>query len=361
MDGTMQRSTTRDVHVESTELLISPVELVSKFPISPRVEATVLAGRKQVRSILNSEDTRLMMVVGPCSIHDEEAALDYAGRLRDLADRLSDRLLIVMRVYFEKPRTTVGWKGLIYDPHLNDSFDIEAGLARARSLLLKIGEMGVYAGTEFLDPIVPQYLAGLVTWATLGARTTESQTHRQMASGLSMPVGFKNGTDGNAQVAVDAMVSARSPHGFLGLDHDGRTAIVRTTGNPDGHLVLRGGSAGPNFGADALAKAQTQLAAAGVRSQLLVDCSHGNSNKDHTMQAEAFKDVVKQRVSGNTQIIGCMVESNINPGSQKMGADPSDLKYGVSITDACIGWEETVELLTWAHERAAATAKVLIS
>ncbi|MCH8186475.1 MAG: 3-deoxy-7-phosphoheptulonate synthase, partial [Chloroflexi bacterium] len=204
-------------------------------------------------------------------------------------------------------------------------------------------------------------LAGLVTWATLGARTTESQTHRQMASGLSMPVGFKNGTDGNAQVAVDAMVSARSPQGFLGLDHEGRTAIVRTTGNPDGHLVLRGGSTGPNFGADAVAKAQTQLAAAGVRSQLLVDCSHGNSNKDHTMQARAFKEVVKQRVSGNAQIIGCMVESNINPGSQKMGADPSDLKYGVSITDACIGWEETVELLTWAHEKAAVTAKVPIN
>ena len=357
----MQRSTTRDVHVESTELLISPAELVNKLPISQRVEATVLAGREQVRSILNGEDTRLMMVVGPCSIHDEEAALDYAGRLRDLAARLSDRLLIVMRVYFEKPRTTVGWKGLIYDPHLNDSFDIEAGLTRARSLLLRIGEMGVYAGTEFLDPIVPQYLAGLVTWATLGARTTESQTHRQMASGLSMPVGFKNGTDGNAQVAVDAMVSARSPHGFLGLDHDGRTAIVRTTGNPDGHLVLRGGSTGPNFGADPVARAQTQLAAAGVRSQLLVDCSHGNSNKDHTMQARAFKEVVEQRVSGNTQIIGCMVESNINPGSQKMGADPSDLKYGVSITDACIGWEETVELLTWAHERVADTAKVPIN
>ncbi len=357
----MQRSTTRDVHIESTEPLISPVELVSKVPISQRVEATVLAGREQVRSILDGEDTRLMMVVGPCSIHDEEAALDYAGRLRDLADRLSDRLLIVMRVYFEKPRTTVGWKGLIYDPHLNGSFDIEAGLARARSLLLRIGEMGVYAGTEFLDPIVPQYLAGLVTWATLGARTTESQTHRQMASGLSMPVGFKNGTDGNAQVAVDAMVSARSPHGFLGLDHEGRTAIVRTTGNPDGHLVLRGGSAGPNFGADALAKAQMQLAAAGVRSQLLVDCSHGNSNKDHTMQARAFKEVVKQRVSSNTQIIGCMVESNINPGSQKMGANPSDLKYGVSITDACVGWEETVELLTWAHEKVAVTAKVPIN
>ena len=347
----MLPSATRDVHIESTEPLITPIDLVNKLPITPQIERTVISGRDQVRSILNGQDKRLMMIVGPCSIHNEEAALEYAQRLVDFSKKLSDRLLILMRVYFEKPRTTIGWKGYIYDPHLDGTLDIETGLHRARALLLKIGEIGMYAGTEFLDPVVPQYLAGLVTWSTIGARTTESQIHRQMASGLSMPVGFKNGTDGNAQIAVDAMVSARSPHGFLGLDHQGRTALIRTTGNPDGHIVLRGGNSGPNFGAVTIDQAQKQLKAAGVRSQLLVDCSHGNSSKDHTKQAKAFKDVVEQRVEGNTDIIGCMVESNLAPGKQDLGDDPSQLNYGGSITDACIGWEETEELLTWTHAK----------
>ena len=347
----MLPSATRDVHIESTEPLITPIDLVNKLPITPQIERTVISGRDQVRSILNGQDKRLMMIVGPCSIHNEEAALEYAQRLVNFSKKLSDRLLILMRVYFEKPRTTIGWKGYIYDPHLDGTLDIETGLHRARALLLKIGEIGMYAGTEFLDPVVPQYLAGLVTWSTIGARTTESQIHRQMASGLSMPVGFKNGTDGNAQIAVDAMVSARSPHGFLGLDHQGRTALIRTTGNPDGHIVLRGGNSGPNFGAVTIDQAQKQLKAAGVRSQLLVDCSHGNSSKDHTKQAKAFKDVVEQRVEGNTDIIGCMVESNLAPGKQDLGDDPSQLNYGVSITDACIGWKETEELLTWTHAK----------
>ena len=347
----MLPSATRDVHIESTEPRITPIDLVNKLPITPQIERTVISGRDQVRSILNGQDKRLMMIVGPCSIHNEEAALEYAQRLVDFSKKLSDRLLILMRVYFEKPRTTIGWKGYIYDPHLDGTLDIETGLHRARALLLKIGEIGMYAGTEFLDPVVPQYLAGLVTWSTIGARTTESQIHRQMASGLSMPVGFKNGTDGNAQIAVDAMVSARSPHGFLGLDHQGRTALIRTTGNPDGHIVLRGGTSGPNFGAVTIDQAQKQLKAAGVRSQLLVDCSHGNSSKDHTKQAKAFKDVVEQRVAGNTDIIGCMVESNLAPGKQDLGDDPSQLNYGVSITDACIGWKETEELLTWTHAK----------
>ena len=347
----MLPSATRDVHIESTTPLITPLDLVNKLPITPQVERTVVSGREQVRKILIGQDTRLMMIFGPCSIHDEEVALDYARRLVELSKRLSDRLLIVMRVYFEKPRTTIGWKGLIYDPNLDGTLDIETGLHRARALLLKIGEMGMYAGTEFLDPVVPQYLAGLITWSTIGARTTESQTHRQMASGLSMPVAFKNGTDGNAQIAVDAMVCARSPQGFLGLDHQGRTALVRTTGNPDGHLVLRGGNGGPNFGAEAIALAKKQLQAAGVRSQLLVDCSHGNSNKEHTKQAGALKDVVEQRLAGNTDIIGCMVESNLAPGKQDLCDDPSQLKYGTSITDACIGWEETEQLLTWTHDK----------
>ena len=357
----MQPSATRDVHILDTQPLITPIELVNRLPITPRVEAVVLSGRAQVRKILNGEDSRLLMIVGPCSIHNEESALEYAQRLGQLAQKLADGLLIVMRVYFEKPRTTVGWKGLIYDPHLNDSFDIEAGLHRARSLLLRIGEMGMYAGTEFLDPIIPQYLAGLITWATIGARTTESQIHRQMASGLSMPVGFKNGTDGNPQIAVDAMISARSPHGFIGLDHQGRTALIRTTGNPDGHLVLRGGNQGPNFGAQAIADAKRRLEAGGVRPQLLVDCSHGNSNKDHTQQATAFKDVVEQRIAGDRDIIGCMLESNLAAGNQRLVGDPTLLKYGISITDACIGWDETEELLHWAYEKTKAPVKAPVS
>jgi 3-deoxy-7-phosphoheptulonate synthase len=325
------------------------------------VEQTVLEGREQVRNVLHGNDPRLLLIVGPCSIHSKESALEYAGKLRELSQKLSDRLLIVMRVYFEKPRTTVGWKGLIYDPHLNDSFDIEDGLRTARSLLLQIGELGMYAGTEFLDPVVPQYLAGLITWGTIGARTTESQIHRQMASGLSMPVGFKNGTDGNAQIAVDAMLSARSPHGFLGLDTEGRTALVRTTGNPDGHLVLRGGNHGPNFGAESIGEAKHRLEAAGVPSQLMVDCSHGNSNKDHKLQGTAFKDVVSQKVSGDQNIIGLMLESNLNAGNQRLCEDLSQLEYGVSITDACIDWGETEVLLNWAHEAMGDLVKVPVS
>ena len=349
----MQESRTRDVNVVRTEPVKTPIELSQQLPITPAVENTVLEGREQIRQILTGQDSRLLMVVGPCSIHDEKAALEYAERLMKLSEQLQEHLLIVMRVYFEKPRTTIGWKGLIYDPNLNDTLDIASGLARARALLLKIGEMGMFAGTEFLDPIVPQYLADVVSWATLGARTTESQTHRQMASGLSMPVGFKNGTDGNSQTAVDAMVAAKSPQAFLGIDHSGMTSIVYTKGNADGHIVLRGGRSGPNFGAEAIAETRKLSIKAGIRTQLLVDCSHGNSNKDHTRQNLAFKDVVEQHVAGNTDIIGCMMESNLFPGSQKLTDDLSALEYGVSITDACVGWDETESLLTWAHEKLA--------
>ncbi len=346
----MQESPTRDVNVVSTDQLISPVELVKQMPVSPEAERTVLEGREQIRRVLSGEDPRMMMVVGPCSIHDERAAVEYAERLLELRGQIDDRLLIVMRVYFEKPRTTVGWKGLIYDPHLNDTFDIDEGLRVARRLMHSITELGVYTGTEFLDPIVPQYLADLVCWSTIGARTTESQTHRQMASGLSMPVGFKNGTDGSAQIAVDAMISAKSPHAFLGIDQQGQTAVISTRGNPDGHLVLRGGREGPNFGAQSIAEAHRLLDDADVRSELLVDCSHGNSNKDHRRQQIAFKDVVGQRMGGNDNIIGCMLESNLHPGAQKLGGDPAMLEYGVSITDSCIGWPETEELLRWAYD-----------
>ena len=349
----MQPSPARDVNVESTEPLISPVGLVEELPLTADVEAVVLEGRRQIQAVLRGDDPRFMVIMGPCSIHDEAAGIEYAERLKELQEELSDRILFVMRVYFEKPRTTVGWKGMIYDPYLNDSFDIGEGLRRARRILLKVGEMGIYTATEFLDPIVPQYLAGLVSWAAIGARTTESQTHRQMASGLSMPVGFKNGTDGDAQIAVDAMISAQSAHAFLGIDHFGQTCIVHTNGNPYGHLVLRGGRAGPNFGADAISAAQAQLNKAGVLSQVLVDCSHGNSNKDHTLQNIALNSIIEQRAAGNADIIGCMLESNLNPGSQSLNGSIEDLQYGVSITDACIGWDETEDLLRDAHAKLA--------
>ena len=343
----MLPSATRDVHIESTTPLITPIDLVNKHPITSQVERIVESGRDQVRDILNGKDPRLMIIVGPCSIHDEDAALDYARRLVKLSQRLSDRLLIVMRVYFEKPRTTIGWKGYIYDPDLDGTLDIETGLNRARALLLKIGEMGMYAGTEFLDPVVPQYLAGLVTWSTIGARTTESQTHRQMASGLSMPVGFKNGTGNSIQLAVDAVVSAQASHGFLGVDSEGQAAVVITKGNPDCHVVLRGGSRGPNYNADSIAEAVALIQRAGLRTQLVVDCSHGNSDKDYTKQSIAFRSSVEQRLNGNANIAGLMLESHLIEGGQKLDeSDPSKLQYGISITDTCIGWEETVGLLT---------------
>ena len=352
----MQESLVRDVNVVSADQLISPAELVRQIPISPAAEKTILEGREQIRNVLRGEDDRMMMVVGPCSIHDEKAAMEYANRILELREDLEDRLLIVMRVYFEKPRTTVGWKGLIYDPHLDDTFDIDEGLRVARRLMHNIADMGIYTGTEFLDPIVPQYLADLVCWATIGARTTESQTHRQMASGLSMPVGFKNGTDGSAQIAVDAMISAQSAHAFLGIDHYGQTSVINTSGNPDGHLVLRGGRSGTNFDAESIAEAQALLSASEVRRDLLVDCSHGNSNKDHRLQGVAFKDVVSQRASGNRNVMGCMMESNLNPGAQKLDGSLDSLEYGVSVTDACVGWDETEELLRWAADQFAAKA-----
>jgi 3-deoxy-7-phosphoheptulonate synthase len=345
-----------DVNIKKTLSLITPHQLMEDLPITQKATETVHQGRQAITSILQGADPRALVIVGPCSIHDEKAGLEYAQRLADLAHRLSDRILVVMRVYFEKPRTTLGWKGLIYDPMLDGSFDIESGLHRARGFLLSLGEIGLPAATEFLDPIVPQYLADLISWAAVGARTVESQTHRQMASGLSMPVGFKNSTDGSPQNAVDAIVTARSPHAFLGIDRDGNTAVVLTKGNPNTHLVLRGGKGGANFDASTVAEIQTLLQSANLPSQIMVDCSHANSDKDHTRQYIVFRDVIKQRLAGNTDIIGCMVESHIHPGNQKLGSDPSKLEYGVSITDACIGWEETEMLLGEAHEQLGALA-----
>ena len=342
---------TENIHIRSTAPLISPEQLKHELPMTERANDVVVAGRETIRRILNGDDRRLLAVVGPCSIHDERAALEYAARLAELSRRVEDRVRVVMRVYFEKPRTIVGWKGLINDPFLNGTFDIAAGLRLARKILLQINELGLPAATEMLDPITPQYVADLVSWASIGARTTESQTHRQMASGLSMPVGYKNATDGNLQIAIDAMLSARHAHSFLGIDTQGRTCIISTHGNPWGHLILRGGRSGPNYDADSLKAAVECLATAGLPPKIMVDCSHANSDKDHRRQELVWNDVIEQRVAGNASILGLMLESNLHEGSQKLAGSGDDLHYGVSITDACTGWEETAELLLGAHRQ----------
>jgi len=348
---TQVSSSTSDLNVARTVRLSSPDALAARWPLSGAALETVLRYRREVRDVLRGDDSRFLVIAGPCSIHDEDAALEYADRLRGLADRVRGEILLVMRVYFEKPRTVLGWKGLIYDPHLDGSFAIEEGLERARRLLLQVNERGLPAATEFLDPIVPQYLADLVTWAAIGARTTESQTHRQMASGLSMPVGFKNTTAGSIKIAADAIQAARAAQGFLGIDHEGAAAEVYTTGNPDGHLVLRGGDDGPNYDAAAVASAQAILEKAGLPPRLIVDCSHMNAAKDHRNEGNVFRDVLGQRVAGNRGVVGVMLESHLNPGSQSLGADPSELARGVSITDPCIGWSETEEIVMAAAER----------
>lgn len=318
--------------------------------MTERSNQTVIEGRELVKRILRRQDTRLLIIVGPCSIHDVDGALEYAKRLNRLREELSDQLCVVMRVYFEKPRTTIGWKGLINDPHLDGSYDIETGLKKARRLLLQITDMGLPAATEFLDPIVPQYTADLVSWAAVGARTTESQTHREMASGLSMPVGFKNATDGSLQIAIDAMTSARTPHNFLGIDQEGVTSIIRTTGNPDGHVVLRGGRLQTNYDTASIATATATLEKAGLPPVLMVDCSHANSGKQHAWQEEVWRSVIAQRAEGNAALIGLMVESYLDEGNQPIPKTVAELHYGVSITDACIGWETTERMLRHGHE-----------
>jgi len=310
---------------------------------------TVVNSRDLITRILQRNDSRFLVIVGPCSIHDPRGALDYATKLNALRKELGDRLCIVMRIYFEKPRTTIGWKGLINDPHLNGSDDIEGGLKIARKLLLEITGMGLPAGTEFLDPVIPQYIADLVSWAAIGARTTESQTHRAMASGLSMPVGFKNGTDGSLQIALDAMQAAGSPHSFLGIDQEGITSIFRTAGNPVGHVVLRGGRLRTNYDSESLRDAEVQLAKASLPPVLMVDCSHANSGKQHARQEDVWRSLVEQRMAGNRALIGAMVESYLQEGNQPISKVPTDLRYGVSITDACLGWEATERMLRQAH------------
>jgi len=333
-------------HVLEIKALPSPRAIKTKLPITDQAAALVVASREAIRRILHGQDTeRLVVIVGPCSIHDPDAAYEYAAKLKPLADSLRDRLLIVMRTYFEKPRTTIGWKGLINDPHLDGTCDIAAGMELARTILLKINELGLPCATELLDPISPQYVADLISWTAIGARTTESQTHREMASGVSMPVGFKNGTEGSLQVAVNAMISARTPHHFVGINADGQTAIIKTMGNPDRHIVLRGGGGKTNYDAEHVAKAEAAVAGEGIARPIMIDCSHDNSSKDHKRQGVVAREVLRQFREGRQSIMGLMLESNLHPGKQtwKQGIP---LAYGVSITDACLGWEETAALLT---------------
>ena len=343
----------QDLNIRGTIPLVPPVRLKTDLPITEPSAATVAGSRETVKRILSGDDKRVFVIVGPCSIHDQCIAVEYAKRLRQLADQVADRMFLVMRVYFEKPRTTVGWKGLINDPHLNDTFDVQAGLRIAREILLNIADLGLPAATEMLEPITPQYIADLITLASIGARTTESPTHRQLASGLSMPVGYKNGTEGSLEVAINAMKAAQAPHSFLGIDPDGKTCLVQTKGNAWGHLILRGGRSGPNYDAVSVARAEQLLRDAALSPRFVVDCSHANSSKDYRRQSMVWNDVIEQRLAGNDTIVGLMLESNLREGKQALPTDFSRLRYGVSITDGCIGWEETQELITRAWERLA--------
>jgi 3-deoxy-7-phosphoheptulonate synthase len=351
----MQISRTEDIRVRGYLPLMTPRELKERLPITPGVQRTVEEGREAIQRILAKEDRRLLVIVGPCSIHDEKAALEYAERLAALRHRVADTMLLAMRVYFEKPRTTVGWKGFISDPGLDGACDMRTGLLKARGLLMRIAEMGLPTATEMLETITPQYLADLICWAAIGARTTESQTHREMASGLSMPVGFKNGTDGNIATAVNAMLASRVPQTFLGIDQEGRTCIVQTGGNPWGHIVLRGGKR-PNYDAISIEEARLVLIEKRLPEAVVVDCSHANSHKKHQGQATVWRNVVDQVVGESEAVVGMMLESNLFEGNQKFGGEPSRLKYGVSITDECISWETTEQLLLNAHEKLGRTA-----
>ena len=347
----MSQALINNVNVQSQQILSTPQTIKEEIPVPDDAVTTIVDGRKVVENILDRKDKRLLVVVGPCSIHDTEAAIDYAQRLSSLSKKVEQSMAIVMRVYFEKPRTTVGWKGLINDPHMDESFDIESGLRKARTLLIDINKLGLPAGTEALDPISPQYLGDLISWSAIGARTTESQTHREMASALSSPVGFKNGTDGGLSVAINALHSVSKPHSFLGINGEGQVAVTKTKGNRYGHIVLRGGSKGPNYGSVSIALVEKELGEAKLPSNIIVDCSHANSNKDHNLQPLVFNDCVHQIIEGNQSIVGMMLESNIGPGNQKLQSDLKSMKYGVSITDACIDWETTEKTILEAHDK----------
>ena len=337
---------TSDLHVTETRALMTPEQLKSELPITEAAAQVVAETRDRIRKILRQEDNhRLLVIVGPCSIHDIKAAREYGEKLMPLREELKDKLEIVMRVYFEKPRTTTGWKGLINDPHLDESYDINMGLRMARKLLLDLAEMGMPSATELLDPIIPQYIGDVVSWTAIGARTTESQTHREMASGLSMPVGFKNGTDGGFEVAIHAVLSAQHPHHFLGINTAGLASIVATTGNPDCHLVLRGGKGGPNYGFDSLAKAAAEMKRQGLCERSMVDCSHGNSSKDYRNQPIVLAAIAEQLAKGSPHLMGVMIESHLVAGNQSIPNDLTQLTYGQSITDACVDFEVTIDML----------------
>ena len=341
----MSTSSLDNVNVASQDILITPEKLKLDIPLTELAAQTVDSGRTVINNILDRNDHRLFVVVGPCSIHDIKAAKEYALKLKALAEEVSDTLVLVMRVYFEKPRTTVGWKGLINDPHLDDSFQIEEGLHIGRQLLMDISEIGLPTATEALDPISPQYLQDTISWSAIGARTTESQTHREMSSGLSVAIGFKNGTDGGLDVATNALKSVAHPHRFLGINQEGQVAIIRTKGNSHSHIVLRGGGGKPNYDSVNIALCEQQLDKTGLAKNIMVDCSHANSNKDANLQPLVVQDVVHQILEGNKSIIGLMIESNLNFGNQSIPKDLSELKYGVSVTDACIDWETTENTL----------------
>ncbi|MBR9726663.1 3-deoxy-7-phosphoheptulonate synthase [Shewanella intestini] len=339
----MQQDTINNIHIRAEQVLSTPAQLKQELPLSAKAQQYILDARKTVADIVHKRDNRVLVVTGPCSIHNIEEAKEYALKLKKLHDELKDDLYILMRVYFEKPRTTVGWKGLINDPDMDESFDVEKGLRLARQLMIWLAELELPVATEALDPISPQYISELVTWSAIGARTTESQTHREMASGLSMPVGFKNGTDGKLDVAINALKSAASRHRFMGINQQGQVSLLQTAGNPHGHVILRGGKA-PNYDSQSVQACEKQIHDAKLNARLVIDCSHGNSSKDHTRQKIVSEDVFNQIAVGNKSIIGIMLESHLNEGNQGTD-DPNGLKYGVSVTDACIDWESTESIL----------------
>ena len=337
----MENKAVENINIELPEILVTPSELKKEIPLSNTARSTLADGRRAIENILERKDHRIFVVVGPCSIHDLKAAHEYAAKLKELAEKVSDTILIVMRVYFEKPRTTTGWKGLINDPFMNDSFKITDGLRIGRQLLHDILELGLPTATEALDPISPQYMQDLITWSAIGARTTESQTHREMASGLSSSVGFKNGTDGSLTVAINALQSVASPHRFLGINSDGKVSVITTRGNPYAHVVLRGGNGKPNYDSVSVSICEQELKGAGVTPNIMVDCSHANSNKDHNLQPLVLDNVANQILEGNTSIVGAMIESHLSGGNQKLSSNPDELEYGVSVTDACVDWKTT--------------------
>jgi len=339
---------THNINITNVESAITPAELKNEFPITDKASETVFESRKAINGILDGSDNRMLAIVGPCSIHSPGSAMEYARKLLQLKERYAEKMHIVMRVYFEKPRTTIGWRGLIIDPDLDGSYNINNGLRNARKLLVQITDMGLPAASEMLDPIIPQFIADLISWASVGARTTESQTHRNMASGLSMPVGFKNGTDGSIQTAVNALESAINPHSFLGIDEEGRICILKTAGNRSAHLILRGGKHGPNYYEEFVEDAEEMMTASGLNPALLIDCSHANSGKKPDKQMRVLRAVMDQRKRHAGIIKGFMIESNLKSGNQSIPEDTSQLEYGVSITDSCVGWESTAEMLEFA-------------